>query len=177
MGSKDSTGHPRLFETTTQIVNQIPLADIYIIEEQLPIIKGTNSTNLKANVTLQEILSAIVTLLNVRQNDLSSLLPHDSNEKPLFKTANFVHFIKFNVIDEMFKLLVGGERVAIELKNIFKKHEAFQGIKFLCGFGTAMDEYHSTKLYTKYERELLGITLLMVAAFHTSMTATSSNKR
>ena len=49
--NKGSTGHPRLFETATQIVNQIPPADIFIIEEQLPIMKGNNNSNLKANGT------------------------------------------------------------------------------------------------------------------------------
>ena len=124
-----------------------------------------------------------MTLLNVRQNDLSSLLPHDENEKPFVKAANFVHFMKFNVINEMFELQVGTERVGIQSylfgggeDAIFNKHEAFEGITFLSGFDTAMDEYHKTNLYTKYAKEHLGITLLMVAAFHNSMRAISSNK-
>jgi len=49
LGSKTASEHPRLFETATEIVSQIPNADLYFIEEQLPILQGKHQSNLKSN--------------------------------------------------------------------------------------------------------------------------------
>ena len=49
LGSKSASEHPRLFQTATEIVSQIPHADLYFIEEQLPILQGKNQANLKSN--------------------------------------------------------------------------------------------------------------------------------
>ena len=49
LGSKTASEHPRLFQTATEIVSQLPHADLYFIEEQLPILQGKTQANLKSN--------------------------------------------------------------------------------------------------------------------------------
>jgi len=179
LGSKSASEHPRLFETATEIVSQIPNADLYFIEEQLPILQGKHQSNLKSNVSLLELQSAMVTLLNVRNCGVGSF----SNENVDSETpVNCVHLMKYNVIDDMFQLKIGTERVALQTRlfsgedSIFKTHEAFKGITFSEDFDTVMDKYLRRQLFTKYAKEHLGITLMMVAALHSSMMSMSSRK-
>ena len=49
LGTKSASEHPRLFETAVEIVSQIPNADLYFIEEQLPILQGKHQANMKSN--------------------------------------------------------------------------------------------------------------------------------
>lgn len=48
-GSKASTEHPRLFETATEVASQLPCADLYLLEEQLPILQGKHQSNLRSH--------------------------------------------------------------------------------------------------------------------------------
>ena len=99
----------------------------------------------------------------------------DMNDKtPL----NCVHLMKFNVIDDMFQLRIGTERSSIQSRlfsnnnnSIYKRHEAFSGITFLEDEDDAIDKFERRQMYTKFVKEHLAITLLMVAALHTSMKA------
>ena len=130
-------------------------------------------------VSLLELQSAMVTLLNVRNCGVGSF----SNENVDSKTpVNCVHLMKYNVIDDMFQLKIGTERVALQTRlfsgedSIFKTHEAFKGITFFEDFDIVMDKYLRRQLFTKYAKEHLGITLMMVAALHSSMMSMSSRK-
>lgn len=183
LGSKSASEHPRLFQTATEIVSQIPHADLYFIEEQLPILQGKNQANLKSNVSLLELQSAMVTLLNVR-NCGAGCLSNENEDSDGYKETptNCVHLMKYNVIDDMFQLKIGTERVALQTRlfsgedSIFNTHEAFKGITFSEDFDTIVDKYFRSQLFTKYAKEHLGITLMMVAALHSSMMPMSSSK-
>lgn len=135
-------------------------------------------------VSLLELQSAIVTLLNIRKNGLASVLSNESENLDMDdKTPlNCVHLMKFNVIDDMFQLRIGTERSSIQSRlfsnnSIYKSHEAFSGITFLEDEDDVIDNYERRQMYTKFAKEHLAITLLMVAALHTSMKATPSRKK
>jgi len=177
--SKASSEHPRLFETATEAVSQIPQADLYVLEEQLPILQTKQQTNLKSHVSILELQSAMVSLLNLRNFGLS-LLHQEKEDKD--KVKNCVHLMKFNVIDDMFQLKIGTERIGLQARlfqgedSIFENHEAFNEVTFLKDYDTVLDEYYRTKLYSKFAKEHLGLTLLMAAAFNSSVIEHSSTK-
>ena len=134
-------------------------------------------------VSLLELQSAMVTLLNVRKCGVGSFCNEneDSNgnrDAP----QNCVHLMKYNVIDDMFELKIGTERVGVQTRlfsgedSIFGTHEAFKGITFSEDFDTIVDKYFRSQLFTKYAKEHLGITLMMVAAIHSGMVSMSSRK-
>ena len=125
----------------------------------------------------------MVTLLNVRNCGVGAFSNENEDSDGYKETpANCVHLMKYNVIDDMFQLKIGTERVALQTRlfsgedSIFKTHEAFKGITFFEDFETVMHKYLRSQLFTKYAKEHLGITLMMVAALHSSMTSMSSRK-
>ena len=87
--------------------------------------------------------------------------------------SNCVHSMRVTVIDELFSLKIGSERVSIQnsLKEQFETHIAFQGLSFKEDFN-AIEEYlrHVAPLgTTKFTKEQLSATLMMVTAFHNIM--------
>ena len=134
-------------------------------------------------VSLLELQSAMVTLLNVRNCGVGAFSNENEDSDGNKETpTNCVHLMKYNVIDDMFQLKIGTERVALQTRlfsgedSIFKTHEAFNGITFSEDFDTIIDKYLRSQLFTKYAKEHLGITLMMVAALHSSMMSMSSRK-
>ena len=89
--------------------------------------------------------------------------------------------MKVNVVDALFQLKIGNERVAVQNnlftgKNYFDNHICFSGIKFHEDIFPAnfRQEYMNSNLYTKFAKEQLGTSVMLVAAFHNLFSTPSS---
>ena len=79
--------------------------------------------------------------------------------------------MKGSVIDELFDLKVGNERVALQDnlfsgENYFDSHKCFSGINFQENRDIIIDNYRRSKEMSKIVKEQRGTALMVVAAFH-----------
>lgn len=171
---KDSAQHPKLHENIIRIVAQIPHADLYLIEEQLPIIPNRDISNLLNKVNVKQLQTALISLLNIRtfQTNIhkTNILEESENSESV---NNCVHLINANVIYDLFDLRVGTERIGIY-------DRIFQGDSSLlktdsCFYGTGInDNDYEIRNIDKYAKEHLSSTLMIAVGFKELMN-TSSN--
>merc|ERR1719150_2346460 len=162
---KDFTLHPNLYETALNIVRDIPVADLYIIEEQLPFLKRKIDSNYGSKVSLQELQTSIISLLNIRKYHTPILLLNESIDE---SASNCVHLLRRNLIDDLFDLKIGSERVGLQdrLKEYFETHIAFRGLKLF--EAENIDEYlryidmNIPPKMEKFAKEQLSGTIMMV---------------
>jgi len=168
--SKELTQHPKLYENIIRLVGQIPKADLYVIEEQLPILRNKVDSYFATKVNLLELQSALISILNIRkyQSIPSNQCDADEDDDII---ENCVYLMKQSVIDGIFDLKIGTERVGIQNKFfgenncIFGEnpHRAFLDFGFQEDSKQVMENFNT---YSKYGKEHLATTLMMVAGLH-----------
>jgi len=103
--AKSNADHHVIYQTARKVVSEIPEADMYIFEQQPPINVGAKDANLLPKVRLLELQFSIISLLNLRGEGGGSLQEEENG-------VNRVYLMKMAVLDELFKLRVGTERVS-----------------------------------------------------------------
>lgn len=142
--SKATFEHHNVYALSKDIVKKIPKGDIYVWEEFQGVIAKDSYRVLVSKLNAAVFQSSLVALLNA-----------ESESK-----QNCCHVIKPSVIDSLFKLRVGMERVAVsdQLSDIIK----FNEIK--------ISESHWNKFVgcpiSKVGKEQMGISLLVALGFN-----------
>lgn len=96
--------HHRLHELVLETISSLPKADIYLLDEMLPILQ--QDTYLKSKIHLTMLRCSLISLLSERENP-------NTGEKVR------VHTVRPYVLDTMFNLKIGNERRS--LKDEFLK--------------------------------------------------------
>ena len=125
-------------------------ADLYVFEEMMPIDRGgSKDPYLSTKVKLLELQASLIYHLNHKVS----------------ASNNVVHLMKFTVIDEMFDLRVGSERVMLP-SNKFKetiKETATGDNEHSIQFDDRLIDLYEAK--AEREREQLGLACLNAVAF------------
>lgn len=102
--SQTAYQHRTLFSLGTEITNSLPDGDYYLLEELLPILP--KDPFMKHKINLIKLRTTIMTLLLLKQ-----------------KQPTLIHTIKPNVLDVLFSLKVGNERISMQedLEQIISK--------------------------------------------------------
>jgi len=85
----------------------LPNSDIYVFEEMIGIDKGKPDPYLPIKIQLLELQASLIALIN------SSIEKADSSEFKGSLSLNLVYIMKYAVIDTLFNLKVGSERVVL----------------------------------------------------------------
>ena len=125
-----------LFKACQQILDSLPEADFYIFEEPLPLLP--RDPYLKFKLPLVKLRTTLMTLMLMRDDAIYSIKP--------------------NVLDSLFKLKRGSERIsALEIKDdIFEKFR----------IDIDPDQMEQFHMLPNQGREYLMLSLLKTVAFH-----------
>ena len=145
VSSKAAFDHHKIDLVARNLVEQIPVADLYIFEEQMPIMMNNKDPFLLGKLRLLETQASLVSLLNSRK-------PSGQNK---------VHLMKINVLDQLFDLKIGTERVSLQRKFkelVLDRHD------FKVNFSPELWQTYND-VDVKSDREQLASTCLLAIAF------------
>jgi len=165
----DKDDHTTTFKVARDITNKIPEADLYVFEELIPIDRVGKKADpyLWSKIKLLELLASLVCLLNCK-TDGGIRIPDDTSGKSI---RNVVHIMKFTVIDDMFKLRVGTERVVLRSDKF--RHVITEEYP-LDTQPSQMDYYEGRG---DRDREQLSLACLNALAFHRLVKESTKTKR
>ena len=125
-------------------------ADLYVFEEMMPIDRGgSKDPYLSTKVKLLELQASLICHLNHKVS----------------ASNNVVHLMKFTVIDEMFDLRVGSERVMLSTDKFIKTitPQMLVDNEHSIQFDDRLIDLYEAKV--EREREQLGLACLNAVAF------------
>jgi len=155
--------HHKVDETARRLVHDIPQADLYVFEEQMPIMTGgVKDPHLTTKIRAQLLQASLVSLLNGRGCDGGS--SSQETDYAVNVVENKVHLMRITVIDELFGLKVGTERVAVhsKLKNLVQDQIL---VKSLNRVEVSADQWEIYDSLRSVDKDQLGSACLLAIAF------------
>ena len=128
--------HNVLHQACLQLDDHLPVADFYILEEPLPLLP--KDPYLKSKINLMKLRTTLITILQMRGAAVYSLRP--------------------NVLDSLFRLKRGSERISVQevQEDVFREYNV----------DIDEDQREMLSEFTSQGREYLILSLLKCVAFH-----------